>query len=189
MITRTKRYVASTVFAISSVALATAFAANGADNAKNSADASASPQYITVKNSKGDKLPDRMVQEFKQEKLNVQFRYVKGKLAGIRLLNTSKAPLEVNLQGHNYLLGANDYVVVNPPSVETINISHKPAAFKTTIGHLLPNRFNQHHFYQLSAKNTDNRVTQSESSEHTIHDAGEHTANQNSVGSDNTNSQ
>jgi len=101
----------------------------------------------------------RIVQNFQNGELSVQFRYENGKLIGLRFLNVGKSPMQVMLLNETYVLGPNDYMVLNPPSVENLHIFHAPYLTPfTTVDFLLPNRFNKYELYVLP-KNLDSTVT------------------------------
>lgn len=101
----------------------------------------------------------RFVQNFQNDELSVQFRYDDGKLMGLRFLNTGKYPVQVKLLNETYILGPNDYVVLNPPNTENLRIYHAPYLTPlSTVEFLLPNRFGKDELYGMPI-NIDNMTT------------------------------
>lgn len=156
--TPAKRTFIAMILGLSSIALCTAYAAEAVNTTKK---AESTGTLISTKH-------DKVVQNFKNDKLDVQFRYIKGKLSSVKLLNTSKIPLQVNILHEDYLLGPNDYVVIDPPNIKHLIVHHYPVKIaKTTVGRMLPSRFGKHKIYNLPNKLHDSSTTKS------VHSANE----------------
>jgi len=138
----TKRTLAAMIFSLSSIALCTSYAAAAPGTNNTDAD----NVIISTKH-------DRVVQEFKHDQVDVSFLYMKGKLFGLKLLNTGKEALHIEVLHKTYLIGPKDFVVIDLPNVKNLVLHHHPATtFKTTVGKALSQRFGSHHVYNLPDK-------------------------------------
>ena len=92
-------------------------------------------------------------QTFQNGPLNVEFRYVKGTLQSLRILNTSNYPLEVRLLGTSYILGTSDFVVLSPPRIPYLMFSYEPYfGIKTFVSHMFPEKYGKVHYFRLPTK-------------------------------------
>lgn len=149
-----KRLLAAAVFGLSSVFLCTAYAATDKTTAKKPAVQNQKQEFAGTS--------DLAVQEFDTDVLNVQFRYKDGKLFAMRLLNKSKIDVQINILHEDYLLGPNDYVIIDPPKLKHLVIHHYPAtAYRSSTDRLLSTRFGKHHIFGLPENMKDNITTKS----------------------------
>lgn len=147
----------STIKAVyAAVIVGTCFAANTSFAATTSSTATTdTTSSIPVATS----TQTRIVQNFQNGELSVQFRYEDGKLIGLRLLNVGKSPMQIMLLNETYVLGSNDYIALNPPKIENLHIFHAPYLTPlSTVDFLLPNRFSKYELYVLPT-NLDSLTT------------------------------
>jgi len=94
--------------------------------------------------------PTLHVQNFQENELHTQFRYVNGLLTYIQFKNMGNKPIEIHIFGNNYVLGANDSVVINPPKVRYIVFTHELyPLMKTWVSSVFPERYAHEHIYRL----------------------------------------
>ena len=86
---------------------------------------------------------DKFIQNFKNNNLSVQFRYSGGKLVSMRLMNTGKDVIKVHVFQAMYVLGPDDYVVLNPANKASVHLYHGPlhSNLHTAVTQVLPHRF------------------------------------------------
>jgi hypothetical protein len=95
-----------------------AFAENSVNNAK---DIPKEQEVAEIKLTKG-----LSIQNYEEGSLSIQFRYVDGYLKYIRFLNKNDRPMELRIYDETYVLGAEDILVVNPPSTKYLIFTYSP---------------------------------------------------------------
>lgn len=94
--------------------------------------------------------PTLHVQDFQEGELGVQFRYVNGLLNYIRFQNSGSYPIEIHIFGNNYVLGQNDFVVINPPKVRYVIFTHELfPVVRSWVNNVFPGRYAHEHIYRL----------------------------------------
>jgi hypothetical protein len=102
------------------------------------------------------------VQNYKGKGLDIEFRYVKGKLKNMRVMNTTKYTIKVDILDNRYILGPGDYVVIDPPSVDLIQVRQsKLFGDATAVDNLFPERFTYYITFKLPAHH-EKKITTSE---------------------------
>lgn len=103
------------------------------------------------------------IQDFKKGDLSIQFRYVNKRLEHMRLMNTGKESMEVNVLNEHYILGPGDSLLLDPPSVKYLKIHHRPHSIHdSTVSKMMKDRFGTHTRFTLpenSNGNVDKSVT------------------------------
>lgn len=100
----------------------------------------------------------KIIQDFNSDNLGVQFRYDGGKLIGIRLMNNGSTDMMVSALNTHYILGPNDYVVLNPPNLTSLQIFHSPYLEPlTTTEMMFPGRWSKQEVY-LIPKNISDKI-------------------------------
>jgi hypothetical protein len=120
------------------------FAANQPNTAKPTT-------VVTVKGIHSEL--DLLKQTFQSGPLNVEFRYVKGTLQYLRILNTANYPIQVHLLETFYTLGPSDYVILSPPRLPYLMFSYEPYyGLRTFVTRIFPEKFGKVHYYTLPPK-------------------------------------
>lgn len=154
-----KNIISTMVFAISCLAFSASIAVTNAStpSAKSSAKVETTPTAASANLSQS-----KITQDFQNDDLSVQFRYVDGKIIGLRLKNTGTQDMKVTISNTNYILGPNDSVVINPPNVTSMHIFHGPASTPvSSIEEIFPNRFSKHEIYIIPKDISDQLVNKS----------------------------
>lgn len=108
------------------------------------------PAPVTPPMPQAVKLPPKVTQDFQHGDLSVQFRYLNGKISGLRLMNTGKKNVDVKILKETYVLGGGDYVIINPPNVGHLVIHHQlHSPLNTGASKMLPNRFGKAETYGM----------------------------------------
>lgn len=109
------------------------------------------------------KLPPKVTQDFQHGDLSVQFRYLNGKIFGLRLMNMGKKNIDVKILHETYVLGGGDYVIINPPNVGHLVIHHKlHFLLNTGASKMLPNRFGKAETYGMPKDMHDTTTSKSQ---------------------------
>lgn len=94
------------------------------------------------------------VQAFQNDNLSVEFKYDDGELKLMKLTNMAKTPMTIHVLQNTYILGKNDSVYIDPPSIKYINIRKTHHHMEqTSVSKALPNRFSDSHLYELPKQN------------------------------------
>lgn len=106
-----------------------------------------------------DDQSDLHVQYFRRGDLSIQLRYdADNKLVGISFKNVGTRPMEIKVLSHQYVLGASDEVVIDPPKVDYIRIMHQQQTdvnLQTVADNVLKQRFGSKTLLKLPPQHND----------------------------------
>lgn len=98
------------------------------------------------------------IQYFKKYPVDIQFRYVNLKLTYLRFQNVSNIPVVVHIFRDYYILGPQDFAIIDPPRTNYLYYTVGPyEPFASPVNNIFSDRFNKLEIYRLPPS-TDNAV-------------------------------